>query len=84
MINLTSNIGDFKAALTYKTQKLTDEIKNIETNPVEGSDFVIPILKDSKAATQNLLESFESYIEEKEHFNLVLLTDDELDRLCGG
>ena len=83
MINLTTRINDFRAALTYKAQKLTDEIKSIEANPVEGSAFVIPLLKESKESTKNLLEYLDKHIDD-EHCNLVLLTDCELDRLCEG
>lgn len=83
MINLTTDIQQLTAALTYKIDGLNKELNNLAENPVEGSDFIIPILEQNRSQAEELLDKINKYTDEG-FCNLVLLDDDKLDYLCGG
>lgn len=83
MINLTTDIQQITAALTYKIDSINKEINNLAKNPVEGSDFIIPTLKQSRSQAEELLNRINKYTD-KGYCNLVLLDDAKLDYLCGG
>lgn len=82
MINLTSNINEITSALDYKSKRFSVDIENAKNaGGHEGSCVVADMLTDEKRKTDEFLKNLNEQIE-KGNYNLVLLTDKELDKLC--
>ena len=82
MINLTTDIQQITAALTYKIDGINKELNKIAENPIEGGDFLVSALEQSRSQAEELLDRIEKYTDEG-FYNLVLIDDDKLDYLCG-
>lgn len=82
MINLTTDIQQITAALTYKIDGINKELNKLAENPIEGGDFLVSALEQSRSQAEELLDRIEKYTDEG-FCNLVLIDDDKLDYLCG-
>lgn len=82
MINLTNDIQQITAALTYKIDGINEELNKLAENPIEGGDFLVSALEQSRSQAEELLDRIEKYTDEG-FCNLVLIDDDKLDYLCG-
>lgn len=82
MINLTTDIQQITAALTYKIDGINKELNKLAENPIEGGEFLVSTLEQSRSQAEELLDKIEKYTDEG-FCNLVLLDDDKLDYLCG-
>lgn len=81
MINLTTDIQQITAALTYKIDGINKELNRLAENPIEGGDFLVSTLEQSRSQAEELLDRIEKYTDEGQ-YNLILVDDDELDIIC--
>lgn len=82
MINLTTDIQQITAALTYKIDGINKELNKLAENPIEGGDFLVSALEQSRSQAEELLDRIEKYTDEG-FCNLVLIDDYKLGYLCG-
>lgn len=82
MINISDNFQFIINALKDNSKNLQKEADSFKNEQGEQSEFIVQILKENKQKTDMVASRLEKNFES--HCNLVLLTDAELDRLCGG
>lgn len=82
MINISDNFQFIINALKDNSKNLQKEADSFKNEQGEQSEFIVQILKENKQKTDMVADRLEKNFES--HCNLVMLTDDELDRLCGG
>lgn len=82
MINISDNFQFIINALKDNSKNLQKEADSFKNGQGEQSEFIVQILKENKQKTDMVANRLEKNFES--HCNLVMLTDDELDRLCGG
>jgi hypothetical protein len=83
MINISDNFQFIINALKDNSKNLQKEANYfINEQGEEQSKFIVQILKENKQKTDMVANRLEKNFES--HCNLVMLTDDELDKLCGG
>lgn len=82
MINLTHNINEITSALDYKSKRFSVDIENAKSaGGHEGSCVVADMLTEEKRKTDEFIKNLNEQ-REKGHCILVLLTYEELDKLC--
>ena len=82
MINISDNFQFIINALKDNSKNLQKAADSFKNEQGEQSNFIVQILKENKQKTDMVADRLEKNFES--HCNLVLLTDKELDRLCGG
>lgn len=82
MINLTTDIQQITAALTYKIEGINKELNKLAENPIDGGEFIVSALEQNRSQAEELLDKIEKYTDEG-FCNLVLIDDDKLGYLCG-
>lgn len=81
MINISDNFQFIINALKDNSKNLQKEVDSFKKEQGEQSEFIVQLLKENKQKTDMVADRLEKNFEG--HCNLVMLTDDELDRLCG-
>lgn len=82
MINISDNFQFIINALKDNSKNLQKEADSFKNEKGDQAELIIQILNEKKQKTDMVADRLEKNFEN--HCNLVMLTDDELDRLCGG
>lgn len=82
MINISDKLQYLLNILEDNSKKIQKEFDKIKNEKSDEAELVKTILQEEKSKCNMIHDEIKKYSEN--HCNLVMLTDNELDRLCGG
>lgn len=82
MINISDNFQFIINALKDNSKNLQKEADSFKNEKGDQAELIVQILNEKKQSVDMVCNRLKENSEK--HCNLVMLTDDELDRLCGG
>lgn len=82
MIDLSNNLQYLLNTLGDNSKNIQKEFDKIKDEKSDEIELVKTILQEEKSKCDMTFNEIKKYSEK--HCNLVMLTDDELDKLCGG
>ena len=82
MINISDNLQFILNNLKESSDSLQNDIDEFKDDNGEQAKLIVSVIKERKQKIDRVYTRLEYH--SKEHYNLVMLTDDELDKLCEG
>ena len=84
MINITSDFESILNSLRDRSATLKQEHEELKDEQGGQADLIKNIILDRKSQVDAQINRLYNAYYDNQHHNLVFLTDEELDRLCGG